>query len=126
MRDLIEEIFARARVKNLPLARLADKAGVRAETLSRLKHRDDFDMKTLHSLALAVGCRLALVPLGQHGEDAIYSPRDNARAKAEARRNDEAMVSSGRMSRAEVQRRSGFFSLPRAKFPIKGLVTDEG
>jgi len=125
MSDLIAEIFERARVKNVPIARLADKAGVRPETLSRLKHRDNYDMKTLHCLALAVGCRLALVPIDQDGGYAVYSPRDNARAKVESRRRDEEMVASGLVSREDVQRRNGFFSLPHANFPIKGLGPEE-
>jgi hypothetical protein len=67
MSDLIEQIFARARLHNLPKARLADKAGLRPETLSRLKHQDSCDLRTLSDLALAVGYRLALVPIEQDG-----------------------------------------------------------
>lgn len=126
MSDLIEEIFERARIKNVPKARLADKAGVRAETLSRLKHRGNFDVRTLRCLALAVGCRLALVPLDQDGNDAVYSPSENARAKAKSRQRDEQMILSGRASREEMQQRSGLFSLPHAKFLFKGLAPREG
>lgn len=125
MSNLIEEIFERARVKGVPKARLADKAGLRPETLSRLKHRDNFDVKTLNCLALAVGCRLALVPLDERGNDAVSSPHDNARAKAESRQRDEQVVASGVASREEMQRRTGFFSLPNATFPIRGLVPNE-
>lgn len=40
----------------------AEKAGVRPETLSRLKRRGDCDLTTLTALADAVDLRLALVP----------------------------------------------------------------
>jgi hypothetical protein len=40
----------------------AEKAGVRPETLSRLKRRGDCDLTTLTALAEAVDLRLALVP----------------------------------------------------------------
>lgn len=126
MSDLIDEIFRLARAKGVSQARLADKAGLRPETLSRLKHRENFDAKTLHCLALAVGCRLALVPIDQDGERKVYSPRDIAREKADSRRRDEEIVASGLASRQQVQHRNGFFSLPHAKFPIKGLAPDKG
>ena len=45
---LVEQIFLQARIKNLPKARLADKAGLRPETLSRLSHRR-FDLPLRHS-----------------------------------------------------------------------------
>lgn len=122
MRDLIDQVFQLARISGLSRARLADKAGLRPETLSRLKHREDVDAKTLHCLARAVGCRLALVPLDQGDESNLYSPHAIAREKAEARRLDEEMIASGLVSRQEVQRRRGFFALSRAKFPIKGLT----
>lgn len=121
MSDLIHEIFRQARIRNLSKARLADKAGVRPETLSRLKHRENFDMRTLSSLALAVGCRLALVPL-ELGEDAVFSPRENARAKAKSRRLDEEMIELRLASREEVQRRNAFFAFPNAQFRIKPLT----
>ncbi len=121
MSSLIEQIFLQARIKNVPKARLADKAGLRPETLSRLSHRDNFDVKTLNSLALAVGCRLALVPL-ESGKDAVFSPHENARAKARSRQRDEQAINSGQVSREEVQHRNAFFALPNAKFRIKGLV----
>jgi transcriptional regulator with XRE-family HTH domain len=121
MSDLIDDIFGLARAKGVSQARLAAKAGLRPETLSRLKHRDNFDARTLHRLARAVGRRLAVVPLDSDDGHAVYSPRAIAREKAESRRLDEDAVASGRASRQEIQRRSGFFSLPRAKFPIKGL-----
>jgi len=120
MSDLIEEILLQARIRNLSKARLAEKAGLRPETLSRLKHRENFDVSTLNSLALALGCRLALVPL-ERGEDGVYSPHENARAKARSRRRDEEMIASGLASPEEIQRRNAFFALPNAKFRIKGL-----
>lgn len=124
MSELIEAIFARARYKGVPMARLADKAGLRPETLSRLKSRENFDWRTLNSLALAVGCRLELVPLDAAAGDAVYSPRDNAIAKVESRQHDEALIASGQASPEEIQHRTAF-SLPRAKFPLKGLDRDE-
>lgn len=122
MSALIQAVLKQARINGLPLARLADKAGIRAETLSRLKHRDNFDMKTLHSLALAVGYRVVLLPLEQDDDHDVYSPQENARAKISARKHDEELVSSGAVSAEEVQRRNGFFSLPNAKVSIKGAA----
>jgi hypothetical protein len=123
MSDLIQAVIKQARVHGLPLARLADKAGIRPETLSRLQHRDNFDVRTLHSLALAVGCRVALVPLNQDDDEySTYSPRENARAKVKSRKHDEEMIASGIMSSEEVQKRNGFFSLPNARVAVKSVA----
>lgn len=119
MSELIEQIFAQARLHNLPKARLADKAGVRPETLSRLKHQDNCDLRTLNDLALAVGYRLALIPIEQEG-----ARISRAREKAQSRRSDEALIAAGLASKEEVQRRNGFFSLPGVGFSAKNLTAE--
>ncbi len=121
MSELIDEIFERARDKNVPQTLLASKAGVRPETLSRLKHRDNCDVRTLENLALAVGYQLALVPLEQGGKYQLYSPRERAREKAASRRHDAELIASGQATREQIQRRNAFFSIPNVEFPLLGL-----
>lgn len=117
--ELVESILARARVKNLAMSRLADKAGIRPETLSRLKRRDNFDVETLRRLALAVGCKLVVVPLSETEGDVVYSPQANARAKQEARHRDEELIHSGAVSALEIHRRNGLFAFPAPDSEVK-------
>lgn len=121
MNDILEQIFERARIKKMSQAELAYRAGLRPETLSRLKERDTCNLKTLQDLALAVGYRLALAPLEQQGDSLTYSPGAVARQKAEARLRDEETIAAGRASPRQVQRRNAMTGLRRAKFPLKGL-----
>lgn len=117
---LLEQVLLQARVKGIPMARLAERAGIRAETLSRLKRRRDADVSTLHNLALAAGFRLALVPLDESRGDPVYSAAEHARAKAAARQRDEELLARG-VSRESVQRRNAFIPVPAAEVEIKGV-----
>lgn len=58
--DLLARLTAQARALSLTDAQWAARAGVRGETLSRLRRRSSCDLSTLQSLASAVGVRLAL------------------------------------------------------------------
>lgn len=117
--ELLEQVLLQARVKGIPMARLAERAGIRAETLSRLKRRQDADASTLHNLALAAGFRLALVPLDASKGDPVYSAAEHARAKAVARQRDEALIASG-VSRDLVHRRNAFIPVAASEVEIKG------
>lgn len=117
---LVDDIFHRAEVCGVSKVRLAEKAGVRPETLSRLRFRKNADFKTIANLAKAIGLRIALSPL-ENADVEIFSPSENALLKKRARQRSERMLSAGLASREELHRRSGFFSLPNAKFEIKGL-----
>lgn len=117
---LVDDIFHRAEMCGVSKARLAEKAGVRPETLSRLRFRENADFKTIANLAMAVGLRIMLSPLENAGVE-VFSPSENALLKEKARQWSEHMLSTGLASREELHRRSGFFSLPNAKFEIKGL-----
>jgi hypothetical protein len=59
---MLETMGNEARRANLSHADWAARAGVRAETLSRLKQRGDCDLATLTALAEAVNLRVTLVP----------------------------------------------------------------
>ena len=119
--ELLDGILLEARVKGISKARLADKAGIRPETLSRLKNRENADLKTIINLAMAAGLQLALSPLAGGESAAVYSPIENAQQKQEARSRGENMLISGAISREDLHRRSGFFSFPAAQFEIKSV-----
>lgn len=57
---LLESLTARARARGLTDAEWARRAGVRKETVSRLRGRSDCDLSTLQALAREVGATLAL------------------------------------------------------------------
>jgi hypothetical protein len=59
---LLEEILAAARRLGLTQAELAARAGIAAESLSRMKQADDLRLSSLRRLAAGVGLRLALLP----------------------------------------------------------------
>lgn len=58
--DLLARLTAQARALSLTDAQWAARAGVRGETLSRLRKRSSCDLSTLQALACAVGARLVL------------------------------------------------------------------
>jgi hypothetical protein len=62
LKNMLETMGNEARRANLSNADWAARAGVRAETLSRLKQRGDCDLATLAALAEAVNLRVTLVP----------------------------------------------------------------
>jgi hypothetical protein len=62
MRTVLETLRAAARHRGLNDARWAAAAGLRKETLSRLRRRPTCDFATLQALARAVGGTMAVVP----------------------------------------------------------------
>ena len=62
MRSTLNTILATAETKKLKEKELAQLAGIRPETLSRMKSRGTGDFAVLDRLAHAVGMKLAAVP----------------------------------------------------------------
>jgi hypothetical protein len=60
--ELLATLGGEARRKGFTDAAWAARAGLRKESLSRLRRRDGCDFSTLHALAQAVGARVALKP----------------------------------------------------------------
>jgi transcriptional regulator with XRE-family HTH domain len=123
---LMDDILGRASARGLSKLRLAEKAGIRPETLSRLQHKENADFKTLANLAMAVGLQLTLSPLDESPDVAVFSPSANASDKKQARRQSERLLSAGLVAKKAVHRRSGFFAFPKAKFEIKNLKGKQG
>jgi transcriptional regulator with XRE-family HTH domain len=59
---LFDTVLQAAQAQGLDQARLARRAGLRAETVSRAKHRGTIDLSSLQALAQAVGLELTLKP----------------------------------------------------------------
>lgn len=70
---LITQLTAKARMRALTDAQWAGKAGVRKETLSRLRRRSSCDLATLQALAAAVGARLVIDDMPPEGMAAATS-----------------------------------------------------
>jgi transcriptional regulator with XRE-family HTH domain len=117
--ELIKDVLDHADAKGISRARLAEKAGIRPETLSRLQCRRNADFMTVSNLAAAAGFRVQLVPLDGSKGDRVFSPVDRAREKARSRRRDDKLVRSGRMSRNAIHRRNSFLSLAGARDGIE-------
>jgi transcriptional regulator with XRE-family HTH domain len=60
--NLIIEIIAAAKRLNISQNELANRAGIRPETLSRAKSNPNIRLGTMQELARVVGLRLQLVP----------------------------------------------------------------
>src|SRR5690606_20180727 len=58
--ELLDSLTAKARALGMTDAEWARRAGLRKETLSRLRRRRDCDLSTLQALASQVGATLAL------------------------------------------------------------------
>lgn len=58
--QLLDDLTVRARAQGLTDAEWSRRAGLRKETLSRLRRRNDCDLRTLHALAREVGAALAV------------------------------------------------------------------
>ena len=58
---LLNEILATGKRQGLTQSLIAERAGLAAETLSRLKKADDVRLSSLQRLAAVVGLRLTLV-----------------------------------------------------------------
>jgi hypothetical protein len=61
--ETLAALARQARALGLTDTQWADRAGVRKETLSRLRHRQSCDFETLQSLAHAVGARLGVLEM---------------------------------------------------------------
>jgi transcriptional regulator with XRE-family HTH domain len=59
---LLSDILATARAARIDQRELALRAGIRPETLSRLKRKGRGDLDTLDRMARVVGLRLSLAP----------------------------------------------------------------
>ena len=64
-RKLFDAIRAEARLQGLTLSVLAERAGIRQESLSRLPNRQDVGYDTLWRLANTLGFGIGLVPQDQ-------------------------------------------------------------
>ena len=62
--DLIEPIAAAARARGLSMRQVALQAGVRPETVSRIRRRANCDYDTLARLAAAAGLEIGMRPAG--------------------------------------------------------------
>lgn len=60
--QLLERILATAAARGLDQQQLAERAGLSAGTLSRLKRQNDASFSSLSRLAAVVGLRLTLSP----------------------------------------------------------------
>ena len=60
--NLINRIIETARKHNIDQRELAERAGIRPETLSRAKKNPNIRLETLKDLARIAGLKLALVP----------------------------------------------------------------
>ncbi len=60
--NLIEKIIAAGKRNHIDQGELAERAGIRPETLSRAKKNPNIHLNTLKDLAHIVGLRLTLVP----------------------------------------------------------------
>lgn len=78
LKRLLVTLTRDARRMGLTDAAWADRAGLRKESLSRLRRRDNCDFATLHALAKAVGTRVDVRP----AQAASLSPDGHFPAKA--------------------------------------------
>lgn len=62
--ETLDTLTSHARALGLTDTEWSARAGLRKETLSRLRHRQTCDLKTLLSLARVVGARLTVLDLG--------------------------------------------------------------
>lgn len=76
---LIDAVLAAARRQGLDQRQLAERAGLRPETVSRAKRRGTLDLASLQALAGVVGLELALQP-GQRYDAPPPSPPTVARS----------------------------------------------
>lgn len=83
---LLDTVLRAAQARGLDQARLADKAGLRAETVSRAKRRGSIDLPSLQALAQAVDLELRLAPATQAADTSGGVLRVEDRALASAAR----------------------------------------
>ncbi len=77
--SLVETVLHAAQAQGLDQSRLARRAGLRAETVSRAKHRGTIDLASLQALAQAVGLELTLQPVS--GTEALPVRRERSPAQ---------------------------------------------
>lgn len=65
--SLIESVLQAARTQGMDQCALAERAGLRPETVSRAKRRGTLDLSSLQALARVVGLELALQPGQRYG-----------------------------------------------------------
>lgn len=73
---LLKQVLVTAEEQGIGQAQLAERAGLKPETVSRAKKRSDMELGTLESLAGAVGLQVVLQP------KTVSEPRQRARADA--------------------------------------------
>lgn len=64
---LLNQVLRAAQARGLDQSRLAERAGLRPETVSRAKGRGTIDLHSLQALAQAAGLELTLVPAADPG-----------------------------------------------------------
>lgn len=64
---MLDQVLRAAQASGLDQSRLAERAGLRPETVSRAKRRGTIDLHSLQALAQAAGLELALTPTGGPG-----------------------------------------------------------
>ena len=79
---LLQALTARARIHGLTDAEWARQAGVRKETLSRLRRRHDCDLSTLQALARPLGATLTLGDLPAAATDTDFPANLDREAEA--------------------------------------------
>lgn len=70
---LLEQIIAAGKARGLPQKALAEKAGVRAETLSRRKRSGSMTLGHVEQLALAAGVQLSLTSTIKKSDESLAS-----------------------------------------------------
>jgi transcriptional regulator with XRE-family HTH domain len=60
--DLIERVIAAAKARGLSQGELAERAGIRPETLSRAKKNPNISLTTFEALARVAGLQVQLIP----------------------------------------------------------------
>ena len=68
--NILDQILVLAKAQGITQRDLAGKAGIPAESLSRLKGRNSVKAETLELLANAIGLELALKPMSKPPGDA--------------------------------------------------------
>lgn len=72
LQSLLAALTTKARARHLTDADWARQAGVRQETLSRLRRRDNCDLSTLQALAAQVDARLAVTDAAAATPDGLF------------------------------------------------------
>ena len=60
--DLVKRVIEAAKARGLSQGELAERAGIRPETLSRAKKNPNLSLNTFEALARVAGLRIQLIP----------------------------------------------------------------